>query len=241
MDNIIPTNEYTEVEGRVYANPQVSLDRSNAFIDNLRATQAQQNQQITTDTQRLGTDVPTNLGGLTGGEGYFTSRYQTPQTNSAVNQLRSAALLAAANQAMQNEVDIWKKRQQDAYRAYQKRQYDASKTTGGNGNGGLDVDTNADTQETVEVSTYQPGSGQIIPNTDYVSDYQDAETGQWYQLTSPREIDVTAAQNTLAGRAPSDGQTVTVNGKTLRYVAATDSWYEQTNSAGPDTYSPRAR
>lgn len=136
MDNILPTNEYTEVEGRAYSNPQVVLDEANSFIDNLRATQGQQNQEITQQTQNLGTNVPTNLGGLTGAEGYFTSRYQTPQTNSNVANLRAAAQAAALNDVLANEQAIWKKRYQDAYRAYQKSAYNkANKSSGGGGGG----------------------------------------------------------------------------------------------------------
>lgn len=122
MDNILPENEYTEVDGRAYLNPQVALDESNTFIDNLRATQGQQNQEIISDTQTLGTNVPSNLGGLTGAESYFTSRYQTPQTNSAVANLRAAAQAQALNEVLANEQAIWKKRYQDAYKNYQKRQ-----------------------------------------------------------------------------------------------------------------------
>lgn len=249
---ILNDDEFVEIEGRAYANPQVILDESNAFIENLRNTQQANNQKIQTDTYNLGTAVPSNLGGLTSPSGdtglsYFTSRYQVPQTEAAVANLRATAQAAALNQALQNEQEMWKKRYNDAYRNYQKRQYNRAygggggTTGGGGGGGGLGIDTNIGAGETVEVSTYSPQAGQIIPNTDYVSDYQDAATGKWYQLTSPREIDVIAAGNTLTGRNPSDGATVNVNGKTLRYVAATDSWYEQTNSAGPNTYSPRAR
>lgn len=122
MDNILPDNEYQEIEGRAYINPQVSLDESNAFIDNLRSVQGQQNQEIFSDTQMLGTDVPSVMGGLTGGNSYFTSRYQTPQTNSAVANLRAAAQAQALNEVLANEQAIWKKRYQDAYRNYQKRQ-----------------------------------------------------------------------------------------------------------------------
>ena len=133
MDNILPENEYTEVEGRAYLNPQVALDESNTFINNLRATQGRQNQEIITDTQMLGTDVPSNIGGLTGAEGYFTSRYQTPQTNSAVANLRAAAQAAALNQALANEQEMWKKRYQDAYRSYQQRSWDKAYSGGGTG------------------------------------------------------------------------------------------------------------
>lgn len=135
MENILPTNEYTEVEGRYYSNPQVAIDETNTFIDNLRSSQGQQNQEITQQTQRLGTDVPTNLGGLTGAESYFTSRYQVPQTNAVVSNLKAAAQAAALNEVLANEQAIWKKRYQDAYRKYQKSAYDkANRSYGGGGN-----------------------------------------------------------------------------------------------------------
>lgn len=128
MDTILNPDEYTEVEGRAYLNPQVALDRQNAFIQNLRDTQAQQNQQIAQDTYNLGSALPSAQGGLgtntANNMGYFTSRLQTPQTSSAVANLRAAAQATALNQALQNEQEIWKKRYQDAYRAYQKRMND---------------------------------------------------------------------------------------------------------------------
>ena len=128
---ILNDNEFTEFEGRNYLNPQIALDESNTFIDNLRATQQTNNQQIQTDTYNLGTEIPSNLGGLTGSESYFSSRYQTPQTNAATESLRAAAQATALNQALSNEEAMWKKRYQDAYRAYQKRAWDKSNTTGG--------------------------------------------------------------------------------------------------------------
>lgn len=140
MDNILPENEYQEIEGRAYINPQVSLDESNAFIDNLRSVQGQQNQEIFSDTQMLGTDVPSVMGGLTGGNSYFTSRYQTPQTNSAVSNLRAAAQAQALNDVLSNEQAIWKKRYQDAYKNYQKRA-----NSGGGGGGGPQAPQNPTT------------------------------------------------------------------------------------------------
>lgn len=126
MDTILNSDEFTEVDGRGYINPQVALDESNRFIDQLRATQAQQNQQIAQDTFNLGTDVSSNLGGLgtntPAGLSYFTSRTQVPQTSSAVANLRATVQAAALNQALQNEQEIWKNRYQQAYRNYQKRQ-----------------------------------------------------------------------------------------------------------------------
>lgn len=131
MDNILPENEIVEIEGRQYLNPQTGLDESNAFIENLRASQGQQNQEIFTDTQRLGTDISSDLGGLTGANSYFTSRYQTPQTASAVANLRATAQAQALNEVLANEQAIWKKRYQDAYRAAQRRAYNRSYGGGG--------------------------------------------------------------------------------------------------------------
>ena len=123
---ILDDKDFVEVEGRYYANPQTSLDESNAFIENLRDIQQTNNQQIQTDTYNLGTAVPSNLGGLTSPSGdvglsYFTSRYQTPQTNAVVENLRAVAQAQALNQALQNEQERWKKRYQNAYRAAQTR------------------------------------------------------------------------------------------------------------------------
>ena len=122
MATIIPENEMTEVEGRVYINPQTGVDTTNAFIENLRQTQQANTQQIAQDTANLGTEVPSNLGGLTGGAGYWTSRYQVPQTNAAVANLRTAAQAQALNEVLANEQAVWKNRYQQAYRNYQSRQ-----------------------------------------------------------------------------------------------------------------------
>lgn len=116
---------------RRYVNPQVSLNEQNAFIDNLRNTQGQDTAQIRQDTYNLGTAVPSNLGGLAGGSGYFKSRYQTPQTNSMVADLRAAAQSQALSTLLNNEIGKAKKRYSDAYRAAKKR---ANNISGGGGN-----------------------------------------------------------------------------------------------------------
>lgn len=149
MDKIIPENEMTEVEGRVYINPQTGVDTTNTFIEKLRQTQQANTQQIAQDTANLGTEVPSNLGGLTGGTGYWTSRYQVPQTNAAVANLRAVAQAKALNDVLANEQAVWKKRYQDTYRDYQKRQNEKSNRyynsltnpSGGTTTGGVDEDT----------------------------------------------------------------------------------------------------
>lgn len=115
-------DDYSTVEdNQRYINPQVSLDEQNAFIKNLREVQSADTAQIAQETHDLGTDVPSNLGGLTGSEGYFASRYQTPQTNALVADLRAAAQAQALNDAMSNELAKAKRRYSNAYKAAQKR------------------------------------------------------------------------------------------------------------------------
>lgn len=117
-----------ENDGRWYVNPQVSLDEQNAFINNLREVQAQENAQIREQTKNIGTQVPSQLGGLTGGSGYFQARYQTPQVNSLVANLKNAAKLQALQTVMQNEIDKYKKIYNAANRA------SSLKSSGGSSN-----------------------------------------------------------------------------------------------------------
>lgn len=121
MEEIIPSNEYTVVDNTAYANPQVALDEGNKFIDNYRAVQADNTAQIASDTQKLGTNVPTAQGGLTGAGSYFTSRYQTPQINSAIADIRATIQAKALNDVLSNEQAYWQKQYSDAYNAAQKR------------------------------------------------------------------------------------------------------------------------
>lgn len=121
----------TVVDDRRYINPQVGLDESNAFIENLRETQKGNTQEIAEDTYNLGTAVPSNLGGLGGAGSYFTSRYQTPQTNDVVANLRSTAQAQALSEALSNKVAQAKERYNQAYRSAQKR----ARSYGGGGGG----------------------------------------------------------------------------------------------------------
>ena len=190
---ILNDSDFVEVEGRYYTNPQVALDESNKFIDNLRSTQQANNQQIQTDTYNLGTAVPSNLGGLTspvtdgnGGAGmsYFTSRYAVPQTNSAVANLRAAAQAQALNEVLANEQAIWKNRYQNAYRDYQRKAYNRSYGGGGGGGTGGNNNDNtstwdgeAGTEESPIKKSYAiPGTDLSETDTHYV--YTDQNTGE---------------------------------------------------------------
>ena len=123
-----------EYDGRRYVDPNVLLADQNAFINNYRNLQAQNNAQIAQQTRALGTQVPSQLGGLTGGGSYFKSRYQTPQTNQAIAELRTAAQAQALQQALQNELEKAKKKYKDAQ----------NKATAGGGGGSNDFNFEVD-------------------------------------------------------------------------------------------------
>lgn len=148
MANLLPENETYEFEDRTYVNPNVSLDEQTSFIDNFRTAQAQNNQEINTDTYNLGTAAPSNLGGLTGGDGYWTSRYQTPQTEVLVNNLRTAAQAKALNDVLANEQAMWKQRYQKAYNAAKIRSSNSGGGSGGDGSNKSNWDGEVDKKAT---------------------------------------------------------------------------------------------
>lgn len=119
----------TVVDEQRYINPQVALDESNAFIQTLRDSQAQRNAEIAQDTYNLGTAVPSNIGGLGGSGSYFNARYQTPQTNTLIADLKATAQAQALSDAMNNAVSQAKQRYNKAYKAYSKRKSSGGGTT----------------------------------------------------------------------------------------------------------------
>lgn len=124
------TNDTYQFEDRRYVSPTVSRDEAERFITTLRETQRGANQQIEQDTQMLGTDVPSSQGGLISGapneNSYFASRYQTPQVNQQVANLRAIVQANALKRLLQNDAAQWQKRYKDAYLDYQKRMNDKS-------------------------------------------------------------------------------------------------------------------
>lgn len=152
-----------EQDDRRYINPQTALDESNAFIENLRNVQQQGTEEIAQDTYNLGTQVPSNLGGLVGSEGYFRSRYQTPQTNAIVSDLRAAAQAQALNEAMNNELAIAKQRYNNAYKAAQRR----ARSRGG----GVPAPTTTTPEGEVDYTKSDLPGEKAKPNvSDYISD-----------------------------------------------------------------------
>lgn len=142
----------TVVEDRRYINPQVALDESNAFIQKMRDNQQADTAQIARDTYNLGTAVPSNVGGLSGSGSYFNARYQTPQTNSMVADLKATAQAQALNDAINNTIAQAKERYNQAYRNYKKksRRYSLGGGYGGNGGGTTPTDPSDTTKGDVD-------------------------------------------------------------------------------------------
>jgi len=222
----------TVVEDRRYINPQVGLDESNAFIENLRNTQQANTQEIAQDTYNLGTAVPSNLGGLGGAGSYFTSRYQTPQTNDVVANLRSTAQAQALSEALSNKVAQAKERYNQAYRSAQKRARNYGgpgtvgnlpETPGDNGNGLkfkvgnlLDGIINVSTNKNNGIGRmsiddrgrqYYQGYGRKY----YLRNLNAAERLTWNQLE----------------KTPANGTITTKNGKRYIYITGPQGsgWY----------------
>lgn len=108
-------------EDRTYVNPDVSRNEQLDFINTFRDLQEQNNQQIATETHSLGTDVTPEWGGLSGSGDYWKSKYQTPQTDALVANMKANAQQTALNTAMSNYNDMLENRYNQAYRAYQDR------------------------------------------------------------------------------------------------------------------------
>ena len=153
-NNILPENEFKAFEDRRYLDPSLGVPATDQFIDNLKQTQQANNAQIASGTQALGTDISSSLGGLGGSQDYWTSRYQTSQTNSATADLRAAARATALKEALANEKAMWDKRYKDAYRAYQRRAWNKSNTTNDNTSDAPDnINSNETTVEISDVTT----------------------------------------------------------------------------------------
>lgn len=193
------SDEYYNFEDNNYINPTMSRDEQLSFVDNLRNIQDKRNTEIETQTHGLGTQIPSKKGGLnafstqlnttgTGGplldengvaktnpDSFFNKRYQTTQLNNQVSSLKSAAQASALNNILANEQAKWKKRYNDAYKAYQKRKASSSSYSGGTGENIADdlskllgIDTNTDDNNTIYPDTET--------GTKTNSDYSDGKT-----------------------------------------------------------------
>lgn len=122
--------------------PEASRDQQMSFIDTYRQTQADNTAQIGQAAHALGSDLTAPYGGLHGPSAYIKSRYQTPQIESRIAGLRTAAQLSALNQLIANDQNRWQNKVNQAYRNAIKAATDAAKKG--------DVQTNVINPVTVE-------------------------------------------------------------------------------------------
>lgn len=223
----------TVVDDRRYIKPQVALDESNAFIENLRKTQGQRTAEIAQDTYNLGTAVPSNLGGLGGSGSYFTSRYQTPQTNEVVANLRATAQAQALNDAMNNALAKAKQRYNNAYKSAQRR----SRVTGSTGSTGptnpanptdfkLPIATNGNNGKTTipggGSDTVRENTWAGAPYKGSIYKYKKGDFSFLYDASSPLSL---PPSSSLASplNTGKDGTLKTINGK--NYISMNGNWY----------------
>lgn len=115
-------SEYTIGENeRAYVNPTLSRDEQLGFVDQLRDTMARNTAQVNAQTQALGTNVPSSLGGLTGSNSYFAQRYQTMPLEAKANELKATAQAKALNDLMTNYEKQYANRANQAYRTAKRR------------------------------------------------------------------------------------------------------------------------
>lgn len=123
--------EFYDFEDRKYVEPTLSRDEQLGFIDRLREMENKDLQKIATDTHNLGSDLPSNLGGLsapgttnsigvngadTGSAGIWRNRFERPQVNALVSDLKATAQASALNTALNNMLNQYKNRYNQAAR-----------------------------------------------------------------------------------------------------------------------------
>ena len=231
-------NEFYEYEGRYYQSPTLTRDETLGFVDQLRDTVRQNNAEIASSTQALGTNVPSNLGGLTGANGYFAQRYQTAPIETQVNTLRATAQADALNKLMTNYKNQAANRYQQAYR----RAKGATTPAANVGNSELEFNVNGggekkrtkvsttDWQTQLNSLNSEPG-GQLYFYT-YRTPYKDPVKIYVNNLTG--SDDMNAVLRELGNGY--NGQIKTLNG--VRYIYVDDgkfapSWYRVGASSVP--------
>lgn len=216
------SSEFNYFEDQAYINPKLSSGEQMAFIDKFRDIQNQNNQQIATDTYNLGKALPSNLGGLGGGESYFNARYQNNQVDDMVANLKTAAQAQELNDVMSNYQAQLKKRYSNAQRAYNRRHSPTGTNPTSNGQpDNLDI----------EDSGIKAGSGDITP-------------GKTTNTYIPG-AQVTTTVGTLSGgnEVYADGERVYENGqkskkrvRKTRTVLKYDPWSEMTYPVEEEYY-----
>lgn len=147
-------DETITFEDRSYVNPQVSLAEQDQFLERFKDIQSQNQAQINQQTQALGSQVPSNQGGLVGAEGLWNVQYQRPQVNAAIENLRQSNQLQALNTVMSNEQNAMTNRLNQVKRAYyralqEQNKRDRDKTNSSNSSNSPKGDVDLITSDTI--------------------------------------------------------------------------------------------
>ena len=175
---------------RAYVNPTLSRDERLAFVDTLRNTMGANTAQINNATERLGTRIPSSMGGLTGSNAYFTQRYQTPFMESTANQLKATAQAKALNDLMENAERQWANRMQQAYRGAKRRATAASASNTATGASEQVTPDEFDQTSSLSV-TWEPGDPTGLKTTMGIdNDYYYTRTsdGKLYATNDPNYV-----------------------------------------------------
>lgn len=206
-----------EENGQRYIKPQIYVDENEAFVNNLRNTQQPNNSEIRQQTYKLGTAIPSNKGSLVGGESYFNARYQTPQTNEVVSNLRATAQAQALQEAMSNELAKAKRRYSNALRAANKQNNNNPYTDPEDENP-LDVLTNPDAKDDIVVNENTntgPGKVDVDSNGSFYTD----NDGNKIYFRNPNAAEDIQNPAGLGTRTYENGQIITgANGKKYMYL-----------------------
>lgn len=125
-------SEYYTYEDRAYIEPTLSRDEQLGFVNTLRDTIDKNTARINTQTQKLGTNITPNYGGLTGSNNYFKQRYQTTPVEAQMNTLKATAQAKALNDLLTNYQNQVANKYQQAYRSAAAKAA-AAKTAAANG------------------------------------------------------------------------------------------------------------
>ena len=238
IKNKMNPSEYYEFENRAYVNPTLSRDEQLGFVDNLRDTVRKDTAQINTQTQRLGKDIPSNLGGLTGSGSYFAQRYQTTPLQSQVSTLKAAAQSKALNDLLSNYQSQAANRYNQAYRAYNKRTNANNNSTTDAITKWLKTLTNPGSTSEVDYVEAKYGVPHKIETDDagnlyYVYENFASPVYGYNRLPIAQASD----KNDLA-KLPTEnlknGATITVNGNKYIYLSTgqdKDGWYKISGNA----------
>lgn len=214
---MLPENETITFEDQLYVNPEASLQEQNAFIDNLRNIQNQNNAEIQQDTTNLGTypASQSNLGGLGGGGSYFEARYSTPQGVALANNLRAAAQAQALNDILSNEQSMMKQRYANAQRAARRRaaaRYSGSGS--GRGGGGATTPTSNTGNGNVTVNTPETSSQKFYGVPDTIT----SETDTHYIYTDTRTGEQTKVSKDYMNQIYDENGNITDDGAVILNV-----------------------